>query len=86
MPFEWDENKRRINLEKHGIDFPEAKAMLLDAARVELQMHDGELRFRATGYIDERLHVMVFTMRGDNYRIISLRRANRSEENRYAAS
>ncbi|MGI8786590.1 MAG: BrnT family toxin [Pyrinomonadaceae bacterium] len=25
MKFEWDENKRRINLQRHGIDFADAK-------------------------------------------------------------
>ncbi|MBR6900719.1 MAG: BrnT family toxin [Synergistaceae bacterium] len=24
MQFEWDENKRQINIEKHGIDFADA--------------------------------------------------------------
>ena len=86
MPFEWDEGKRAINLIKHGVDFAEIISFQLDTARVETQMRDGEVRFRATGYMDERLHVLVFTLRGDNFRIISMRRANRQEESRHAAT
>jgi len=43
----------------------------------------GEARFIATGEIAGRLHVCVDTLRGDAYRIISLRRANRRETNAY---
>jgi uncharacterized DUF497 family protein len=30
MKFEWDENKNKINLQKHGVSFEEAKQALLD--------------------------------------------------------
>lgn len=43
-----------------------------------------EPRFEATGYIGERLHVMVFCHRSDAVRVISLRKANKREEKRYA--
>lgn len=43
----------------------------------------GEPRYRAFGYIGDRLHVVAFTPRGEALRIISLRRANRREERRY---
>ncbi len=44
----------------------------------------GEPRLAATGYIEDRLHVMVFTLRVNAIRIISLRRANSREVQRYA--
>lgn len=43
-----------------------------------------ESRLAAVGYIGDRLHVMVFTLRVNAVRIISLRRANRREVKRYA--
>lgn len=43
-----------------------------------------EVRYVATGYIGDRLHKVVFTERHDVIRIISLRKANRREEIRYA--
>ena len=36
------------------------------------------------GKIDARLHVAVITYRGDNVRVISLRRANKREERQHA--
>ena len=39
----------------------------------------GEMRWRAIGYIGEHLHTVIYTVRGDNTRIISLRRANAKE-------
>jgi len=42
-----------------------------------------ESRFIAYGYIHARFAVVVYTMRGDNLRIISLRKANKREVNQY---
>jgi len=39
-----------------------------------------EERFIALGLIGERLHSLVFTVRGNAVRVISLRKANRREE------
>lgn len=43
----------------------------------------GEARFIALGYIVDRLYSMVFTVRGDMLRVISLRKANKREVKRY---
>lgn len=40
-------------------------------------------RFQATGLIDDRRHVMVYCLRGDAVRVISLRKANPREVKRY---
>jgi uncharacterized protein len=44
----------------------------------------GEHRYIAVGPIDVTLHVLVFTLRGDTLRVISLRRANARERRLYA--
>ena len=44
----------------------------------------GETRFIAAGLIGVRLFVLTFTLRGNAVRIISLRKANRREVQRYA--
>ena len=44
-----------------------------------------EGRFQAMGMIGEHLHMLVFTPRLQAIHVISLRRANRHERNRYAA-
>lgn len=43
-----------------------------------------ETRFQATGYIGYRLCVMIYCQRAGSIRVISLRKANRREEKRYA--
>lgn len=43
----------------------------------------GEQRVVAYGLIRGRMHVCVYTLRGDAHRIISLRRANRREVDAY---
>ncbi len=44
----------------------------------------GEARYVALGYIGDRLHYVVYTMRGGKCRIISLRKANSREIRQYA--
>jgi uncharacterized protein len=44
----------------------------------------GEDRIAGLGYIGDRLFSVVFVDRGDNRRIISLRKANQREVERYA--
>ena len=86
MTYEWNDTKRRTNIGKHGTDFEQADAFDWDTAKVEPDPHYAEERYRATGFIGDRLHVLVFTIRNDDIRIISLRRATRGEERRHAAA
>jgi uncharacterized DUF497 family protein len=46
--------------------------------------HDSEARFKTTGMIEGKLHVVVATRRGGSCRIISARQANAAEEWAYA--
>ena len=54
-------------------------------ARYEQRPRHGEERVFALGYIGNRLHAVAYVERGEVTRIISLRKAKRKEENRYAA-
>ncbi len=86
MQLEFDETKSARNVKARGIGFERfadmdlARALSVEDTRAEY----GERRFRLLGPIDERLHVAVITYRGDRVRVISLRRANRREERKYA--
>ena len=86
MTYEWDETKRRANWVKHGVDFEEVRGFRWETAQIRAQMRFGEHRYGAYGYVGDRLHYLVYTMRGSTVRVISLRKTNRTEENRYAAS
>ena len=78
---QWDEKKRAANIAKHGIDFFAAAHFDWDSAiAIEDTRYDyGEDRYRAFGKIDGTLHCLVFTPRGDEERIFSLRKATRKE-------
>jgi uncharacterized DUF497 family protein len=85
--FEWDPEKERTNVAKHGIDFDEAASVFADPlARWEPDQgsYSGEERFIAIGWsYSQRLVVVVFTMRATHVRIISARRATRHEARAY---
>jgi uncharacterized protein len=57
--------------------------MAIGGRRVDDRGDYRELRERALGFIGVRLHMLVFTRRGDNIRIISLRKAEKKEVKDY---
>jgi len=80
MTFEFDSSKSQSNLEKHGIDFDEAQALWNDEGRLEIPAKtQDELRFLIVGKIKNKYWSAVITYRGENIRIISVRRS-RDEE------
>ena len=83
MEYEWDEAKREANIAKHDIDFEVANSFGWADALIEPSPQSGEMRYAATGYVGQRLHQLVFTMRGERVRIISLRKAHRKEVEEY---
>ncbi|SCX25455.1 hypothetical protein DSM25558_3786 [Agrobacterium sp. DSM 25558] len=83
ISFEWDEKKRHINIEKHRIDFEDA-VLALQQPRFEMRSsRNGEVRTLAICPITDRLIAVVYTMRGDKYRIISARTARKNEQQLY---
>lgn len=85
--FDWDIEKARINLAKHGVSFEEACFAVLDPHRVE-DIDDrfdyDEERLQIIGLSSQRLlFVVTIAHAQDHYRIISARTALRHEESRY---
>src|SRR3954468_702877 len=83
--FEWDENKRVSNVEKHGLDFADCLDVFLDPdAFVYLSVRsEAEKRYVIIGRIGERSVSVVFTRRGSLIRLISARSSGRNERRRY---
>jgi uncharacterized DUF497 family protein len=81
--FEWDEKKRKSNLEKHGIDFEEATEIFYGASLFLRSYRNNEERWIAIGSLEDRLITVVFTRRADVVRIILARRARKNEEREY---
>ena len=87
MQFEWDEGKRGRNIEKHGFDFIRAPELFM-AEHVRKRAHDGEdgeERWMATEIIRDRCATVIYTMRGEMIRIISIRRAREDERRDHQA-
>lgn len=89
MDFEWDEAKDAANIAKHGVGF--ALASRIFEGPVVTWTDDrqdyGERRERSIGLIDDILFLTVIhTDRNGTRRIISARRASRSERTQYEAA
>lgn len=85
MIYQWDRNKAVANVQKHGVDFADAVAVFSDDFAITLtdERFDEE-RFITIG-VDafDRVLVVVYTMRGNEIRLISARRATKRERQQY---
>jgi hypothetical protein len=85
MAISYDPAKNARNIRERNLsfelvrDFDWSTAYMLADARRDY----GEPRFQALGEIEGRLYMLVFTPRGDDLHVISLRKANPREINRY---
>ena len=84
--FEWDEEKNRLNTEKHGVDFDLAKRIFNGPAlsRVDDRLNYGEVRTIGIGVVDNlAVLTVVYTERSNSIRLISARAASRRERKIY---
>lgn len=85
MKFVWDENKRRINRQKHDLDFADANIVF---AGVTVTFQDsrndyGEERFITIGMLGFITVVIAHTEAPNEIRVISMRKANIRERKAY---
>jgi uncharacterized DUF497 family protein len=85
MKITYNAAKNRRNIKERGVGFAQARELLKapHALRADTRRDYGEQRFVAYGLIRGRLYVCVYTLPGDAYRIISLRKANQGEIDAY---
>lgn len=85
--FEWDEEKSRNNLRKHGVSFEEASTIFGDPLSLTIddpQHSMREQRWVTLGHsVKHRLLAVVHTDRGNRIRLISARMATRRERKTY---
>jgi uncharacterized DUF497 family protein len=86
--FEWDEDKNRANIEKHGVDFNFAKRIFDDENRIEeyddLHSTYNEERYRVVGMVDSEILFVVETeLESGRIRIISARYADKIYQDAY---
>lgn len=88
MRFEWDENKNKKNIEKHGIDFNDALTIFDDDDRLEavdIRNNYGEERLQVIGESKPGLLMVAYTWRNNSTsrRLISARTASAKERALY---
>lgn len=87
--FKWDKRKNRINIEKHGVSFEEAKSVFYDENAIEFydfEHSKNEERFFLLG-LSSHLRILLichcFKEKDSVIRIISARKATKKEQKIY---
>lgn len=82
---QWDEDKATANLRKHRVDFADAATVLEDEAALTLSDDHAEEERWVTLGMDAlgRVLVVAYTWRDDEVRLISARKATRTERRQY---
>lgn len=85
LKFSWDPAKNDRNVELRGFGFSLAAEFDFETAvsAIDDRQDYGEVRYVAIGFIGERLHILVYTLRDTGCHIISLRKANKREVRAY---
>ena len=90
LVIEWDSEKARTNLRKHGVDFEEALTVFADPLSMTIWDPDHsieEMRFLDVGLSRSgRLLTISYTDRGHKIRLIMARLASRRERSNYEAA
>ena len=86
MIYEWDEAKRQINIDKHGIDFLDADLIFESSTKITVEVSrpsDRERRYADFAEVKGYMLTLVYTVRRKAVRCISLRVASRKERSLY---
>lgn len=85
MEVSFDLIKNTLNIELRGLSFERAAEFEFATAWIVVDDRKdyGETRYRAIGFLSERLHALVFTETQCGIRVISFRKANQREERLY---
>lgn len=86
MNFEWDDNKNKLNIKNHELDFADAWMIFEEPMLVDIDNREdyGEERFIGIGFLHNFVVVIVFTEpKADTIRVISLRKALKYERENF---
>ena len=88
MRFVWDDEKRDANLEKHGIDFEDARDVFsgLTVIVKDARFDYGEHRFITLGMLKDIVVVIAHTETDEEIRVVSMRKATKNEQRIYFES
>jgi len=84
MEFEYDPIQSQSNMQKHGIDFEQEKALWEDEDRLVIPARsETEERYAILGKVKKKIWVGFYTHRGQAIRIFSVRPAHEKEKQKY---
>jgi hypothetical protein len=85
MEFEWDEEKRLTNIQRHGIDFVGIEEAFdgLTLTVLDDRFDYGEIRLVTLALLNGVVIVIVHTETKAKIRLISVRKATKNEEKEY---
>jgi len=81
MKFAWHETKRRLNLQKHGLDFAHVRQVFAGPTLTveDVRDYDGEQRFNTIGFLETVIVSVCHTETDEDIHVISLRKAENHE-------
>ena len=85
MAITFDSAKRDSTLKERGLDFADAERVFAGplVENPDDRFDYGEERLVTVGLLAERMVVVVWTPRGEDRHVISMRKANEREQKRY---
>ena len=85
MKISFDPAKRVATLQNRGLDMSRADEAIsgVNVTIEDCRRDYGETRFITIAFLDQRMVVIVWTSRGENCRVISMRKANDREQALY---
>ncbi|HWE84881.1 MAG TPA: BrnT family toxin [Terracidiphilus sp.] len=83
MAITYDSAKNERNIRERGLSFDRAADFDFDTAVFNTELRKGEMRRIAVGYLDKRLHLLCYIPQHDGIRVISFRKTNKREAQRY---
>jgi uncharacterized DUF497 family protein len=85
MRITYDRAKREQTLRTRGMDFKDAKHVFAGRTldREDDRVDYGEVRMQTVGYLNGRMVMIVWTLRGAARRIISMRKCNAKEQKKF---
>lgn len=85
MAVSYDPAKRDETLAERGLDFEDAEAVFagLTLTLPDVRRDYGEDRFQTYGLLDGRLVMVVWTWRGEDRHVMSMRKCNEREQARF---
>jgi len=79
----YDPVKNKRNIRERGLSFERAADFDFDTTVYVRGLRKDEIRWIAIGYLDRRLHMLVYIPTPNGIRVISFRKTNKREAKRY---